>query len=719
MKTRAMIAITVLAVLLFAATIALAESDGQATFGSQWWYLSTPEAKFQEYRDVPRGGLLESFLWRNWGANDVATLWGRNLLQHDQDFGLNFSKGVTWRADARFQSIPHRFSNVARTPYTEVSPGVFRLPDSLQRVNQEFPGTLIPNMQSWLSAVPVVNLATQTELSQVRLRSRPARGWRVELRGSERQRDGHQAYGATFGTSNAVELALPISQRLRDADAIASYERGRTRLQLSGGVSDFHDNISTLIWDNPRRYTDGGTNATGGSQGRMALAPDNQVVRGTMALGVRLPRASTLSAIAAVSRGTQNERFIPYTINTALPQSRIDSLPARSLNAKALTFTEDYRLSGRPISSVWTTLRFREEQYTNQTDPLVFHGFSATDYTFTSDTTEQDLLSWSRSTLGADVDFDLPRWGGVSLLLERQRRTHNDREVLADHENVFGGSLRLHPIDAVNLSGNVRHGERRQNDFDPSGYEGDPSSLRRFDVANRDQDVAQAMLTWGVTRRIDFGSNYTFTDNDYPGSHIGLLSTRLQQVTLDGGVTLTSTLDATGGWGYDVSDSRQHGFDSNSKDWFAHLHDRTSFVYLRSTWWPSPKRISVTGDYTYTWNLVSYDLTGFDKFSAADTTAGNRNGTPAQDPPDTFYRLQQFVIEGRWHGKGNTDFAARYGYDQYDVRDFSVTGVLPLLGITTTRTGTSFTNAATALFLGDDLRPYHAQRFALLVNRRF
>ena len=41
-------------------------------FYRQWFDQTVPEAKFQEFREVPRGGFLESFLAREWsGRNSV------------------------------------------------------------------------------------------------------------------------------------------------------------------------------------------------------------------------------------------------------------------------------------------------------------------------------------------------------------------------------------------------------------------------------------------------------------------------------------------------------------------------------------------------------------------------------------------------------------------------------------------------------------------------
>ena len=715
-----MIWVAAFAAVSLAAGVAFAQSDQQVTFGTQWWKENNPEAKYEEYRDFARGPTVETFLIRQLQDRWSAVLWGRNPLLNDKDVGLSVSRGVSWRFDGRFQGIPHRFSEVSRSPYTEVTTGVFRLPDSLQRVNQEFSSKYAQTMQDLLSVAPLTPLGTQTSLSQMRLRSRPAPGWRVELRGSDRDREGHQAYAGTFGFSNAVELAIPISQRTQTAEAIASYERGRVLVQATGGFSKFTDNAATLIWDNPKRYTDGGTSQTGALQGRMALPPDNNLVRGQVEMGVRLPMAGRLSADVGLSQGTQNDPFIPYTINSALPQSSLDSLPARSLNGKATTLSQDYRLSGAPFSGLYVNVRYHDEEYKNKTSQLEFHGLSPYDYTWSADTTMQDLLGWKHSTAGVDVDVDPLSWAGASVTYERQHRDHNDREVLADHEDVVAASLHLKPLDGTDVSGSIRHGDRKQNDFDATAYDGaDPATLRRYDVANRREDLSQVQIVQELGPAFDLAGTFADSKDDYPDTQVGLLSTSQQTITIDATWHVRKNLDADGGFGHNVLKSHQHGIDGVSGGWFAHLRDRTPFAYFKGTWKPLPAKLTLIGSYTYTWDMVDYHLIGFDKFSAADTTPGNRNGTVAQDPPNTFYRLQQLLMEGRWSGWKDTDVALRYGFDQYDVEDFSVGGILQLLGLTTSRTGTTYSSSATAVFLGDELTPYRAHRLALLVSRRF
>src|SRR5512132_705530 len=92
-----------------------ARADGQFTAGSQGWSQTVAEAKFQEFREVPRGGVLENFVWREWSGRNSVALWGSNALRHDQAANLTLTNGARWRMDLGYLEIPHTFSQVARS----------------------------------------------------------------------------------------------------------------------------------------------------------------------------------------------------------------------------------------------------------------------------------------------------------------------------------------------------------------------------------------------------------------------------------------------------------------------------------------------------------------------------------------------------------------------------------------------------------------------------
>jgi len=578
-------------------------------------------------------------------------------------------------------------------------------------VNQENPANYIPTMNDLLAVAPGVPLVSHTDITQARLRSRPKPGWRLELRGQERKKDGQQALGATFGVSHTIELAAPVSQKTVDGDAIVNYERGAVRVQAIAGVSKFTNDVSTLVWDNPKRYTNDTTRTNanrGPNQGRIDLAPDNTVMRGNMSLGLRLPRSSMLAATLSVSEGKQDDPFLPYTINSLLPQSSLDSLPAHSLDARMRTVTQDYRLTGRPLPSVWGVLRYHDDNITSKTPELFFTGFSPTDASFTASPEENSPFGSRRSTLGTDVNWNIAPWAGVSVLAEVTHRTRTDREVTDDKESVLGGHFDLHPGDALSLSGGFRQGDRKEDAFDTQFMldSGDKATLRRYDVANRRQSAADATLTYDFGPQLETTVDYTFTLNDYPDTQLGLQKSEEHLIIGDATYQLTDRVELNLGYGYNKVDTRQAGQQSGTAtlpatNWWANLRDETVFVYSRDSWWAIPEKLKMEADYTFTRAHGIYGLTNDPKSPLIPAGV---------DLPNTLYRRHELMLESSWTVQPQFDLTARFGYDQYDVVDFANTDI-PLLGVTTT--------GATAVYLGDFLQSYVAHRYMLLMTRRF
>src|SRR5512145_1535117 len=96
----------VLAAATLTASACLAETDGQVTFGAHWWRQTVNEAEFREFREVPRGGFLESFLLSDRQAPWALTVAGRNAPREDQAYDVMFARGIRWRVDLAYQEIP-------------------------------------------------------------------------------------------------------------------------------------------------------------------------------------------------------------------------------------------------------------------------------------------------------------------------------------------------------------------------------------------------------------------------------------------------------------------------------------------------------------------------------------------------------------------------------------------------------------------------------------
>lgn len=700
--------------------------ENHFTIGSQWWSQTAPEAKFQEFRQVPRGGFLENFLYGTNAGNTGLTLWGANGLRKDQATRLSIANSSKWRIDLGYAQIPHDFSDIAHSPYVQGSPGFWMLPDTLQAKNQNSPSKYTQTMQDLLANSPNIPLNFNTNISNVRARARPVKGWQFEARGSMRERSGDKPYAMTFGFSTAMEVPEPIHQQMVDGDLIANYQHDNLKLMASGGMSAFSNKVGTMSVDNPKRLTDvnGGD---GPKTGVMDMYPDNRVIRGNVALSYLLPKRTALTGTFGMSHGTQDDPFLRPTSNTALPQSSLDSLPARSLNGKVNTYTGDVRLSSHPVNKLDAAVRFHYNKYDNKTEPLEFTGFAPYDVSWQRRIyTESDVAENSQWVGGADLDYALShevRLGGTAEYRVRER---SPREIEKDKESVVGGRLRLRPVSAMQIDGKYTHGDRKNDGFNLDDYMGyttrlavpvtgvydslvqiEQSALRRFDVADRTQDKANAGLSYAFNETFDASASYAYVNNDYKNTTLGLTAEKEHTVAATGTMHVNERLDLNAGYGFDWMRSNQASRQSGSAtlsvnpadNWAAELKDNDVFAQGGFEWEARPK-VTLTGDYQFSRHAATFHF----------TNGGGAGFATFGDLPNTIYRLHQLVTEARYQWQKNTSVSLRYGFEEYDTNDWAVTNVPLIFPVT----GTS-----NAVFFGNSALSYRAHRAAVIMRHTF
>ncbi|MCC6650991.1 MAG: MtrB/PioB family outer membrane beta-barrel protein [Candidatus Eisenbacteria bacterium] len=723
-----MISMMVLAASLLVASHSVAQPTGNVTFGSQWWNQSVDEAKLQEFLVLPKGGFLDSYYLRDSRGSVNASMWGTRALEDDQRHGLSVSKGLQWRVDAEFNGTPHLYSMTARSPLYQISPGVFVLPDSVQRLLQQYApvtGNAYANtLRDLLNTAQSTPLAMQTNVQKLRLRAHTGKEWQFDVSAVRRDRQGSLAFGVPFGigSSTMTEVAAPIDQRMVDADATGVWSRAGMKLMGSVGLSTFENEVSTMRVDNSRRLTDATSGGT--AVGQLDMWPDNKVMRGRVAFSKQLPRMSTFTATVGVSQAKQDDDFLPFTSNTALAQSNLDSLPARNVEAVVTTIVQDYRLTGRPMNKMYGTLRYRAEHNENETPTIHFKGFSPYDASFSVGAVENHQWGGSSTILGADVDYELADWADLSLLGEHRTRTHEFREVEEDAENVFGAGLRLRPLDAVDITGNYRVGQRRLDSFiaedylNAAGLQLEPKGLRRYDVADRDQSMANAAVNWVVSPKLDLSVTYSWTQDDYKESQYGLQNADNMLVFVEGTIHASKTLDLTGGYGFgqvetkmasnEYSASSRPDTLQNSMDWWIDTQDRNVYVFANADWWVKPNKMVLKADYTFSRSMNKYD------FSNQTLLANGTRRAEAVDVPNTFYRSNDVTFEARWKWSAMMDLALQFQYVQFDVDDFAVNDLTLLGG---SFSGANF--APNAIYLGDGYRDFTARRVAVMASRKF
>jgi len=700
-------------------------ADGEVTFGTQWWDQTAREAKYEEFRDIPNGPFIGSFVLLDKIDGGRFAIVGEDALQHDQSTTVLYRRS-RWTIGGRYQEIPHNFSFVARSPFQKIAAGYYALPDTIQRRVQEDPAAQASNtLRDLVTNSGHIPLGFRTDLTRLGMKGRLGGGLQLDLRGMRRQRSGTKPYGFSFGFNNVVEIVEPISQQMAMGEARLSYARNKLVVEAAGGFDAFDNDIDALIVDNPRRYTDSPT--AGSSRGRIDLYPDNRTIRGDLKLGLQLPHRSVLSAFAGIREVRQDDRWLPFTINAAIVGPDSFPLADNNTDGKATITTEDVRLVTSPSRRVSGTLRFRHWDYDNKTPLHDFPGQVAYDQTWQPADVETHPVGFTNTTFGADLDFMPHPRVTVTGTAETTKRERTFREVAEDNEVAFEGKLRVRPRTGLELEGRYRHADRELDHFEEADYQNasgvflEQPTLRRFDVGDRQQEQARGVLGWwGMNDRaqVSFAYEYLrnkYEDQDLPGigaplspdtseTQLGLLDETRRNISANAAYQLSSRWDVSGGYGWVQVYTNQRSRESStsavrlddSTTWQARLKDWFVYANAAITWHPVIEKLSVVGTYEFERSPSVYRLTNF-------------RGT-AQDLPTSKYRRQGVGIEGWYTFDPATSLGLRWGWEEFSVTDFATENV-PLLF--------PFTGTSNAIFLGDSYQDYHAHAVAVMMRKTF
>ena len=723
MKRSRLIVAAVLVSTLAAPRFVLA--SGEATFGTQNWWQTANEAKLQEFGEYPNGAYFENFLVKGKVGGFAANLWGTDLFLNKQKMGLSFDRGIRWQIDGSYQQQPHLFSLIARSPFTDQGGGAYRLPDSLQRANQEDAAGYVNRMTHELAVAPLIPLSHRTDISDARLRVRPSRGLQLELNAEQRARTGTKQYAMSFGFSNSNEITEPINQRMTDVSAAANYARGGVRLRALLGYSAFDNRVDALLLDNPRRWTDSPT--AGSSVGRLDLYPSNHAVRGQFDLNARLTSKLRYAGTMALARLEQDDPWLPFTINSAINPASVDSLygsvTGRSTDGRALRFTQNHSLSARVTDRVKGVVRFRQQHYNNETEQFPFRGVVQYDQNLVRDTVRFHNRPFGNQQITVGTDWDARVADGVNVVLgyDYRWREHTYREVENDQENEIRGRVFAELGDGFHASAGVSFAARRLDELLLADYRRADAPdtvyienplLRRFDVADRDRTDAKAELGYTLSDAFDVTFSGDYQLSDYIDSRFGLQDDERWSVLGQLEYTPSSLLVLTGGYGFGRTDTDQASQERGAagtipirdgnleagNDWTARIRDRNDFGFVQSTWRVVPRSLTLVVNYWVSRDQVKYFL-------------DNETNT-AIDLPDTYYLRQEGRLEARYRLPDGTDLIGKYGYDTWKVDDFAAQNI-PLLGVAGTPV------AATAIYLGAGFQDYAAHSLAIALSRKF
>ncbi len=518
--------------------------SGDVTSGFQANLQPTDQAKFNEYLASPDGAVMNGRL---------------DYEGEDGILGLDFSDGGGFNrkasldmqyqndltVDVNFQQYQHLYTNTGETIWSNPSPNLYLLPQSLllenqgQSSQQEYQNLL--NYQN-TNGQPVSMGLHDTVLGGT-AKYQVSPEFDIEVGGNQKWRTGSRP----IAFYSAVELPQELNETTTQSDVKAEYDGKGFALRASYEISDYENSLPSIIWSNPAQ-----ANSIPGTSSieQASLAPSN--LANTFKISGLLDINNETRANADFSLGyeTQDQPFLPYTANTADPLpaagmppgatslANTNSLAYQSLNGCIQILTQNYVLTSRPTKDLVVSLRYKDYEQADMTALLDFPGYVDKDASWAVNTGNvvNNNFGWVNQDLGGKATYTLMRGLQLNAGYDCNWENYQDREISATTEQTAKGGLDLKPLHGLDVSGDYTYSDRVAsqsnwtNDLEiqpnagtvnaPFDY-GDAlsSTFRRYDIADRVVNEFTTKVKLDVTKNLWLSAAWTTGGDNYqPGS---------------------------------------------------------------------------------------------------------------------------------------------------------------------------------------------------------
>ena len=696
-------------------------------------YVSDSSFKFGKYTGLENEGLYGVLSFDVGGRapwdGEIASWWratGSDLGLNSRELGVEGGVQGKYRVYASYDEIPTYRSDSASTIYNGAGPdGILRLP-----------GNWVP-AQNTAGMTQLNNSLDPVDLEQLRRRfdlgfdGTVREHWDFGTSWRHEDRNGNKSFGAVIGNSGgnprAVLVAEPIDYSSDDFDAVVSFRDPKKQFSLAYHASLFDNNQGSFGWENAYSAINGWTPAAGfpTGDGQASTPPENQFHQVSGAGGWSFAGNMRLDGDLAFGRMTQDDTYLPYTVNPVLAATITQPLPRSSLDGRIDTTVGNLRLSGRPTDQLRWDASVRYDDRDNQTprDEYVYiGGDSLAQNTGVTSSFRRfnEPMSYKETKYRGDVGYRFADWLDASLVGEYRdiERTYSEREEA--EETNWSLFLRSNPWDSFEASLQLTAASRDGSTYVgnepflsgyspgytstvPGGWENAPG-LRKYHLADRDRQQAILHMGYMPTEAWVFGLNVNYIDDDYDSSELGLTNSIASDYTLDIAYAPGQNWSAYGFYTYERMDADQDGrsirgaatrvadAEDPNRSWFADQRDDvlTWGLGLETRWFEDQLELN-------------FDYLESDSESDMYVTAGT--ALTYAPLPTLETDLSSLGVNATW--RWNKDISLRGGYwlQQYDSTDWALDGV-------------EANQLANVILFGEESPDYnvHVVTFSVVVN---
>ena len=416
-------------------------------------------AKFEETRDVPKGLHVQNFRldYNPADSPDSLTVRGYEVRERDQRFTFDWLRVGKYHSEFVWDEVPHHFGT-GQSFLVRTGPGLYQVSPTLRAALQAVTqpdatrtpvnGPLPTLVRQELQTAPFTESKLRRDTAFFRQSYQPTENMEFHVQFSWLKNNGTRPMavgtfirrpvpgnglpdigGAWEGLGQ--EFLEPIDSRTYNLRIGAEFGGKRWSAGVDYDLSLFRNHIPSLTFENPFRVTDeqgclpnpappppltcGASNRFKEVHWQNQLPPNND--SHTISLWARfdVTRQTQLRALFSLAYWTQNDPFLPWTLNTAIvptdwnPASPpinptdVNQLPARSLNGKMKNINQEYAMVNRGQTFRFQA-QYRSQSLDNQSPTINFPGYAAF-----GDTTWRSPVTDFYNLPIEDLDWDFRR----------------------------------------------------------------------------------------------------------------------------------------------------------------------------------------------------------------------------------------------------------------------------------------------------------------------
>jgi MtrB/PioB family decaheme-associated outer membrane protein len=623
-------------------------------------------ARFQRYQDQRDGFLFSNFRYSfaqpdgNWDFHARA----ENVGYRDQEFMGSYGRTGKLTLSGSWQQIPQFYSVDTMTPYTGTG-GTLVLNDATQRSIQNGDPA---KLNLYVPQAPAFELHERRDVGRFDVVATPKPNLDVTANFTTQKHSGELPWGASFGFSNDVEVALPYDSHTNDVTIGTEWTNARNMLRVAYSGSWFENTAPTLTWDSPLRLDD--SSSSGPGRGRMSLWPSNSAQ--TISFGGYTKLAHKTQVTGSFSYGlwSNDQPLQPFTINAALPQF---PLPRANTEGEAHVFSTNVSLNSHPSADWRFSARLRNYTYDNlmpatSITNMVSYDNSAS----TTPTGGPDLYAHSRTTFDGDATWTKLMPFAVTIGYSHNGNGYDARIVESSGENVFRVSADAVGSSWLTFRTQYEYGGRTGSGLDETQLTaiGEQPKMRHYDLADRTRNRLTAQADIVPSDAWTFSVGTGILKDDYSNSFYGLQDSTGRTFSLAADFHRPNGLGAGSSYNYEryAGLQRSHEGDSSTaqfndplRDWTADSTETVNYFSI----YASPPRIGRGTEIR-----VNYDFSYAEGHYLYAIPVGSPIPTPNQ-LPNVFNKLQQLHIDVRHRLSAHLSASFSYLYEPLSIYDFA------------------------------------------------